>query len=192
MQARLSRSIVMLMVGLPPIRQLDRVYGSGAPGAGIMDDIDRSIVQLLVEKGRLSHEQIAQAVHLSRPAVHERVRRLEQRGVIQGYHARVDWKTMGQPVTAFISVRTTGVRCNDIGRAILCLGNTDVVIEECLRLTGEWCMLAKVRVTSTLALQELIDRVRGVPGVASTVTAIAMSEMHTQCIPSVVSAEMHV
>lgn len=156
-----------------------------------MDEIDRSIVQLLVENGRLSHEQIARTVCLSRPSVHERVRRLEERGVIRGYHAEVDWETMGQPVTAFISVRTTGVRCNDIGRAILGLNTADAVIEECFRLTGEWCMLAKVRVTSTLALQELIDRVRGVPGVASTVTAIAMSEMHAQYAPSGTPTEAH-
>ncbi|MGI8857507.1 MAG: Lrp/AsnC family transcriptional regulator [Thermomicrobiales bacterium] len=148
-----------------------------------MNDIDRSIVQLLAENGRLSHEQIAQAVHLSRPAVHERVRRLEERGVIRGYHARVDWETMGQPVTAFIWMRTTGARTNEIGAAILGLGNADAVIEECHRVTGEWCLLAKVRVASTLALQELIDRVRGVSGVAGTVTSIAMSDLRERCMP---------
>jgi Lrp/AsnC family leucine-responsive transcriptional regulator len=153
-----------------------------------MNDIDRSIVQLLAENGRLSHEQIARAVHLSRPAVHERVRRLEERGVIRGYHARVDWEAIGHPVTAFVWVRTTGARTNEIGAAILALGDTDAVIEECHRVTGEWCLLAKVRVASTFALQELIDRIRGLSGVVATVTAIAMSDLRERCAPRALPA----
>jgi Lrp/AsnC family leucine-responsive transcriptional regulator len=144
---------------------------------GNVDDIDRRIVGLLAESGRLSHEQIAREVHLSRPAVHERVRRLEERGVIRGYQARVDWDALGQPVAAFIWLRTTGAQGNAIGRAILGLGDANSVVEECYRVTGEWCMLVKVRVASTRALQDLIDRIRSVSGVVSTVTAIAMSDL---------------
>ena len=67
-----------------------------------MDEIDREIVRISHANGRLNQERIAREVKLSRPAVHERVRRLEEQGVIRGYKALVDWAALGQPVTAFV------------------------------------------------------------------------------------------
>lgn len=148
-----------------------------------MDAIDRKIVYLLSVDGRLSHEQIGRAVNLSRPAIHERVRRLEEQGIIRGYRAIVDWGALGQPITAFIWVRTAGVKCNETGQEILCLSCAEAVVEECHRVTGEWCMLLKVRVASPLALQDLIDRIRIVPGVKATLTNIALSTISEDGAP---------
>ena len=144
-----------------------------------MDATDRNIVGLLQRHGRMNHEQIAQAVNLSRPAVHERVRRLEAAGVIKGYGAVVDWAALGKPMTVFISVRTGG-RCSDTGYAIMSLSDDAASVDECHRVTGDWCMLVKARVATSLALQNLIDRIRAVPGVQGTMTTIALSALHEE------------
>lgn len=143
-----------------------------------MDAVDQKIVDLLRGNGRLSREQIAREINLSRPAVHERVKRLEAQGVIRGYTAEVDWNALGKPLTAFIFVHTAGTGCNDTGYAILNLSDSDAVVQECYRVTGEWCLLLKARVASPLALQALLDRIRLVPGVQGTMTSIALSELH--------------
>ncbi len=143
-----------------------------------MDVLDEQIVSLLRANGRLSREEIARQVNLSRPAIHERMKRLEEEGVIRGYTAEVDWNALGKPLTAFISIRTAGASCNDTGYAVLALGDRDSVVQECHRVTGEWCLLVKAHVASPLALQELLDRIRLVPGVQGTMTSIALSALH--------------
>ena len=69
-----------------------------------MEEIDRQIVGLLARDGRLSFTDLAKATGLSTSAVHQRVRRLEERGVIRGYAAVVDYEAVGLPLTAFISI----------------------------------------------------------------------------------------
>ena len=70
-----------------------------------MEEIDRTVVRLLATDGRMSYTDLARATGLSTSAVHQRVRRLEQRGVIKGYSATVDFPAIGLPLTAFISIR---------------------------------------------------------------------------------------
>jgi len=147
------------------------------PEDSTVDPIDLEIVRALQRDGRLSQEQLAQRVRLSRPAVHQRVKRLEAAGVIRGYQALVDWRALGKPMTSFIWVRTAGADCVDTGAAILRAGDDRAVVEECHRVTGEWCMLLKVRVADPLALQDLIDRVRGLPNVQATMTTLALSSL---------------
>jgi Lrp/AsnC family transcriptional regulator, leucine-responsive regulatory protein len=147
-----------------------------------MDFIDRSIVGLLERHGRLSQEQLARRVRLSRPAVHQRVKRLEAAGVIRGYRAVVDWAAVGKPLTAFVWVRTGGPNCAPVGPAILGLGDEDAFVEECHRVTGDWCLLAKARAASPLALQDLIDRIRAVAGVQATMTNLALSSLDQDAV----------
>jgi Lrp/AsnC family transcriptional regulator, leucine-responsive regulatory protein len=142
-----------------------------------MDAIDQAIVRLLERHGRLSQEQLARRVRLSRPAVHQRVKRLEAAGVLKGYRAVLDWAAVGLPLTAFVWVRTGGADCAGVGPALLRLGG-DGFVAECHRVTGDWCLLLKVRAASPLALQEMIDRVRAVAGVQATMTTLALSSLH--------------
>ena len=139
-----------------------------------MDTTDIEIVRLLQKNGRMSHEQIAREVHLSRPAVHDRIKRLEQDNVIHGYEAQIDWDAIGLPLTAFIWVRTA-VSCLVAGQSILALTNRSAVVEECHRVAGEWCLLVKTRSASSLALQDLLDAITVVPGVQGTMTTVALS-----------------
>jgi Lrp/AsnC family transcriptional regulator, leucine-responsive regulatory protein len=140
-----------------------------------MDDTDRGIVNLLLADGRMSHEQIAKEIHLSRPAVFERIKRLEAKGVIRGYSARVDWEPLGLPLTAFVWIRTSSSNCNDVGRQIAEVRLEGMQLEDLHRVTGEWCFFAKYRLATPAVLQQVIDRVRQVPGVQNTLTTIALS-----------------
>lgn len=140
-----------------------------------MDDTDRRIVDLLLADGRMSHEQIAKEVHLSRPAVFERVKRLEAKGVIRGYAARVDWEALGLPLTAFIWIRTNNIDCNDSGRMLAQVQFEGAKLEDLYRVTGDWCMFARYRVASPSVLQQVLDRLRQMPGVQNTLTSIALS-----------------
>jgi Lrp/AsnC family leucine-responsive transcriptional regulator len=140
-----------------------------------MDDMDRRIIAALVANGRLTHEQIARDVHLSRPAVFERIRRLEAKGVIRGYGARINWDAMGMPLTAFVWIRIANVACVDSGRRIADLRAEGAVLESLYRVTGDWCMFAKYRVASPAVLEQVIDLIRQSPGVVNTMTTIALS-----------------
>src|SRR4051794_12736526 len=70
-----------------------------------MEELDRRIVRALVDDGRVSYTDLAERVGLSVSAVHQRVRRLETRGVIRGYSARIDADELGLPLTAFVSIK---------------------------------------------------------------------------------------
>ena len=142
-----------------------------------MDDIDRAITQLLLANARVSQEQLAREVHLSRPAVHERIKHLEEAGVLRGYQALVDWEALGLPVTSFIWVRTSGTTCREAGQAFLRLHTATAFVQECHRVTGEWCLLLKVRVASPLALEQVLDRIRAVAGVQETMTTLVLSTL---------------
>lgn len=140
-----------------------------------MDEIDREIVRILHANGRLNQERVAREVKLSRPAVHERIRRLEEEGVIRGYKALVDWAALGQPVTAFVWVRTSGAKCRETGPVLMGLTCDGAAVEECYSVTGEWCLLLKVRAVSPSTLQDLIDEIRNTPGIEATMTTVALS-----------------
>lgn len=141
-----------------------------------MDSIDREIVRLLRANGRINQESVARQVKLSRPAVHERVKRLEESGVIRGYQALVDWAELGLSVAAFVWARTSGeTRCRDAGPALMGLSGQDFMVEECHSVTGEWCLFLKVRAASPSALQDFIDASRDTPGVEATMTTVALS-----------------
>jgi DNA-binding Lrp family transcriptional regulator len=142
-----------------------------------MDDLDRSIVRLLERHGRLTQEELARRIRLSRPAVHQRVKRLEAARVIRGYRAELDWAALGLPLTAFVFIRTGGPNCAPVGPALLGLSDDGAFVEECHRVTGEWCFLVKARAATPLALQDLIDRIRAVPGVTNTTTTLALSTL---------------
>lgn len=139
-----------------------------------MDTTDTAILRLLQRNGRLSHEEIARQIHLSRPAVHERIRRMEQEGAIRGYYADVEGTAVGLPLTAFIWLRTV-LPCKPIGTKVMEMTDDTVLIQECHRVAGEWCMLVKVQAASSQALQDLLDRIALVPGVQNTMTTIALS-----------------
>ncbi|HEY3629750.1 MAG TPA: Lrp/AsnC family transcriptional regulator [Jatrophihabitantaceae bacterium] len=119
-----------------------------------LDATDWHILSELQADGRLSYNQLARRVNLSAPAVAERVRRLEDQGVIAGYQARIDPAKAGLPLTAFVQMRCTPGRC------LLKTSNSDELPEvvEIHKLSGASCTILKVRVASLLHLEGLNER----------------------------------
>jgi Lrp/AsnC family transcriptional regulator, leucine-responsive regulatory protein len=137
-----------------------------------IDDTDTQILDLLQREGRVKRNRIAEAVGLSVPAVSERMRKLEERGVITGYHATVDAKRLGYDVTAFIRASVTG--SEHYGEFL----DTVTALPEVLEvhsITGDGSHLLKVRVRSTSALEALLATLQRIPGVGGTLTSIVLS-----------------
>ena len=103
--------------------------------ATALDPTSRHILRVLAEDGRASYQAIADAVGLSRPAVMERVKRMEEAGLIQGYHARLDRTKAGFPITAFVSIRYPVASRFGEEPAIAALVNDPQVLE-CHHVTG--------------------------------------------------------
>ena len=122
-------------------------------GSHPLDDTDWAILRELQSDGRLSFNKLAQRVHLSSPAVAERVRRLEQEQVITGYTAQVDPARAGQPLTAFIQLR-----CRP-GTCLLRTTNADDFPEivEVHKLSGEHCSMLKTRTSSLSHFEGLLE-----------------------------------
>ena len=144
-------------------------------------DIDRQIVRLLAADGRMSYTDLGRATGLSTSAVHQRVRRLEQRGVITGYAAVVAAETVGLPLTAFISIRPIDPSAPDDAPARL----ADIAeIEACHSVAGEESYILKVRVATPGALEVLLARIRAAANV-STHTTIVLSTPYESRPPNV-------
>jgi Lrp/AsnC family leucine-responsive transcriptional regulator len=119
-----------------------------------LDQTDWRVLAELQSDGRLSFNQLARRVNLSPPAVAERVRRLEELGVIAGYQARVDPARAGLPLTAFVQMRCA------LGRCLLKTTTADDYPEvvEVHKLSGNSCSMLKVRVASMPHLEGLLER----------------------------------
>ncbi len=140
-----------------------------------MDDIDRSLLERLQRDGRATQLELAKAVGLSQPAVAERIRKLEERGVVIGYAARVSPARIGLDITAFIGVGIGHPKYFD-GFAKKVKGLDEVL--ECHRVAGEDSYLLKVRTRNTGTLDRLLVQVlRTIPGVTSTSTVIVLASI---------------
>jgi Lrp/AsnC family transcriptional regulator, leucine-responsive regulatory protein len=134
-----------------------------------VDDTDRAIVGLLARDGRMSYTDLAKASGLSTSAVHQRVRRLEDRGVIRGYRAVVDAEAAGLPLTAFVSVTPFDPSApDDVPDRLADLSE----IEACHSVAGDESYVLKVRVATPSALEELLGRIRSAAGVATRTTVV--------------------
>ena len=136
------------------------------------DKIDLHLLSLLQEHGRTSQQDLAAAVGLSSPAVGERLRKLEERGVIRHFTVVLDPKRLGRDVTAFIAVGMSGSRFYPEFRERV---TTCGEVLECHSVTGQGSHLLKVRVESTSALEALLADIQAWPGVQWTTTSIVLS-----------------
>ena len=119
-----------------------------------LDGVDRSILAHLQADGRMTMKELGARVGLTGPAVAERVRRLEERGLISGYRAEVLPERVGRPVVAFINVAVLNDRCGELEDRLRQLEE----VVECYRITGADCHLVRVAVPSVAALEQTIDR----------------------------------
>ena len=134
-----------------------------------MEEIDRKIVSLLTRNGRMSFTELARQAGLSVSAVHQRVRRLEQDGVIKGYVAVFDPDDVGLPLTAFVSIKPIDPAAPDDAPDRLA---HLTAIEACHRVAGEESYILKVRVASPAALESLLQEIRAAASVSTRTTVV--------------------
>jgi Lrp/AsnC family leucine-responsive transcriptional regulator len=136
-----------------------------------MEDLDRRIVGLLLQDGRMSFTDLGKVTGLSTSAVHQRVRRLEERGVIQGYRAIVDYNALGMPLVAFISITPTDPAApDDVVDHLRDIGD----IEACHSVAGEESYILKARLSTPGDLEDLLAQVR-TSAMVSTRTTVVLS-----------------
>lgn len=134
-----------------------------------MEDLDRRIVGLLAHDGRMSFTDLGKVTGLSTSAAHQRVRRLEERGVIKGYRAVVDHNELGMPLIAFISVTPLDPAApDDVPDHLRDISD----IEACHSVAGEESYILKARVETPGDLEDLLARVRSSANVSTRTTVV--------------------
>lgn len=134
-----------------------------------MEDLDRAILLLLGADGRRSFTDLSRETGMSVSAVHQRVRRLEQRGVLRGYRAVIDPVELGLPLTAFVSITPIDPGApDDAPDRLAHLG----AIEACHSVAGEESYILKVRVASPAHLESLLQEIRAAANVSTRTTVV--------------------
>jgi Lrp/AsnC family transcriptional regulator, leucine-responsive regulatory protein len=120
----------------------------------LLDQTSWQILKILQEDARIPFKELGQKVGLSSPAVADRVRRLEEAGIITRYRAELNLEKLGLPLRAFITIKSFGHRCNEI-RTLM---QESPEVQACYRVAGNDHYLVKVAVTSVSHLEQLVDR----------------------------------
>jgi Lrp/AsnC family leucine-responsive transcriptional regulator len=140
-----------------------------------VDAIDLRILEILQRDARVTQADIARRVRLSQPSVADRIRKLEARGVILGYVAKVDPAHLGKDITAFVGVGISHPKYfEQFGKRILALPD----ILECHRVAGSDSYILKIRTENTRSLDKLlVEQLRTIPGVFRTETTLVLSSI---------------
>jgi Lrp/AsnC family leucine-responsive transcriptional regulator len=134
-----------------------------------LEDTDRLILLALHADGRVSFTELAEHVGLSVSAVHQRVRRLERRGIVRGYHVDLDPDELGLPLTAFVSITPIDPAAPDDAPARLAHLSA---VEACHSVAGAESYILKVRVSSPAALESLLQEIRAAANVSTHTTVV--------------------
>ncbi len=135
-----------------------------------LDEVDRKILGLLRQDARLPYADIGKKVHLSAPAVHARVKKMESHGVIEKHTISMNPVALGSPLCAFIRITRNKGLSAPIAEAFQKIRQ----IEECHSVAGEDCIMVKLRVQSSLELSKILDQIRQIEGIDRTVTAVVL------------------
>ena len=136
-----------------------------------LDEVDRTILGLLAADSSQSYAELGAILHLSAPAVHDRVKRLKRDGVIKATVAKIDACKVGRTLLTFILVNTKNVVST---KRLLALASLPE-IEEIHTVTGDSSVVLKVRPRDTESLEELLGKVQDIEGVVSTRSYVVLS-----------------
>lgn len=125
-------------------------------GRAVLDEMDLKILKLLQNDAKKAYGDIGKEVHLTAPAVHARVKKMEKAGVIKSYSINIDFEKVGLPVTAFVRLQTGKIKCSEAGNLV----DKFPEIVECHAVAGEDDLILKTRTSTPLELQNLLDRMR--------------------------------
>lgn len=148
--------------------------------AAPLDEIDRRILRALQQNARTTNSDIARELDMAPSAILERIRKLETRGVITGYEAKLDAKTLGYGLVAFISVRAGDKHHNDSLEARL-MKIPEVQEVHCV--AGEDCYLLKVRAPDVESLRELLSKIAAENVIGTKTTIVLQSLKESGRVP---------
>lgn len=134
-----------------------------------LDETDRKIIEILQEDGRISMKDLGKLIGLTSPAVSERIKRLENCGIISGYKAIINPDALGRNIKAFIHISLPGSQSY---AEFLESAKNDPRIVECHHITGDDCSLLKVLVSDMQELENVIDSIKKI---GSTKTSLILS-----------------
>jgi len=136
-----------------------------------MDDLDRKIITALTEDGRTAYSRIAEECSVATTTVHQRVKRLRDKGIIVGTRVRVDWEAVGLPVTAVVSLETqSGEPLADVAEELSAIP----YVQNCYAVTGEFDLLMTLRARSSEHLGQLLEEIRRyAPGRSRTLVVLS-------------------
>lgn len=143
---------------------------------GALDAVDEAILATLIENGRTTTAELARKVQLSSPSVAERVKRLEEAGVITGYTAKVSAEALGLPIAVWFRVRPVPGEMQRVAEIIQSIPE----ITQCDRVTGEDCFVARANLASVDDMERVIDLI--IP-YAMTNTSVIQSSPVEQRLP---------
>ena len=137
----------------------------------MIDAIDQKILMILQDNARTPNAEVARQLGMAPSAIFERIKKLEERGVIRGYGAQIDPEALDLALLAFVNVRTEDPVGSDATARALAKRPE---VQEVHHVAGEDCYLAKVRVKDTGALSRLMKEVGALPGVRATRTTVVL------------------
>ena len=138
----------------------------------MLDAIDIKILSMLQEEGRTKRNVMAEAVGLSLPSLSERLKKLEERNIIEGYYAKVNRKSFHYDLMAFITViMSSSKKYNELSKHV----KETPEILECHAVLGEGSHILKVLVKDTESLEKLLSKVQSWNGVVRTITSFVLS-----------------
>lgn len=139
-----------------------------------IDRLDRKILRILQDRGRISNVQLAKEVGLSPTPCLERVRKLEKNGVIKGYHARIDPDKLGTPLLVFVEITLSKTSSDVFADFSDAARRTDEILE-CHLVSGDFDFLLKARVADMAAYRKLLgETLLNMPGVNESRTYVVM------------------
>ncbi|GAB5407974.1 MAG: Lrp/AsnC family transcriptional regulator [Balneolaceae bacterium] len=154
----------------------------------LLDDIDIAILNHLQENGRAQRNKIAELVKLSVPSVSERMKKLEERGLIKGYHAILNSKDFNFDITAFLFVQVDG--SENYPEFVRKVAHAPEVLE-CHSITGDGSHLLKVRTKNTASFERLLSTIQSWEGVDKTRSNLVLSSFkETRALPIEQATEM--
>ena len=136
------------------------------------DEMDARIISALGADGRRSYAEVGAEVGLSAAAVHERVKKMLDKGVIRRFSISVDPERVGLNFTAFVAIRNDGgIHCRDVAPRLRAMPQ----VEELHSVAGEYDFLAKIRTTHARALEDVIYQIKAIEGVARTTSTVVLN-----------------
>ncbi|MGF0095050.1 Lrp/AsnC family transcriptional regulator [Peptoniphilus sp. SGI.035] len=139
-----------------------------------LDEIDIEILELLRKNGRMSHEDISKQLNLTRPAIHRRIYKMEDAGFIKGYKVLVDWQKIGYNVDTYVLAKVNTNNFENLISKIMEIKDENFKIFECYRVTGEHCIMLRIKTVNTSDLTRFYDMILKIDGILDTKTLLIL------------------